>query len=680
MQSRISAFEKLFLAGAMPNQMPNPLQQPPTPIQYPQDATTFLNSPISTPRGPDPAGMIQIPEDMKRILAAQQVNAGRPYPVPAQQFAQNPVMLRQQQIQQQQQQQQGQAGRWPYYGKLMVGSLAGLMLVEALVENEQSTETPEGRGLFALPLPLLSAFIRSTHFSIGGYYMSAIGLIAKLRLFSLLGFFIWIACSPFIDIPDLQGPKNPKKTNSVVQAVPSLASPIHVRRRAWLTAIQTVWVPRHNFFLEAAALMLKTLKYTLRNLFGAHGYLVLTGLSEEQEVARIKAWTIALDAQLAGGDVEINKSRLTLTLLASGTLPETPQRLMLKALHVRVLLWQLPNPLSLTSIIAAKIARLMWNDARQLNAILNSLNNGQGSSDEELPEHLATLLEQDCDEVLNDDVIQRAHNLAWNHATTYKAKNRMDGMDAVVEDAAVRSPMDAVAAWYSSITLHRVLARSLTKKSATEPADSYADDITLAVKTAPIGSNAQVRALVARAVLIEEKRGFSIAAALQALGPSENPDRHPQYSKRVLPLIDSPVSPIVLDIDAQIALRCAMSIAQLQKFVVPSEATFAAINSIVPNANVDGMSFLGYTAAFHLMENLYRHAIGRETCSRSLERLAGALRIWVGSTAGQQAGLEAPMRQKMIDRCLAITKAIVGMENDPGYVSMDECDEYGEGC
>ncbi|KAK1477718.1 helix-loop-helix DNA-binding domain-containing protein [Colletotrichum cuscutae] len=39
---------------------------------------------------------------------------------------------------------------------------------------------------------------------------------------------------------------------------------------------------------------------------------MLTGLTEEQEAARVKAWSIALDAQLAGGDVEINKSRLTL--------------------------------------------------------------------------------------------------------------------------------------------------------------------------------------------------------------------------------------------------------------------------------------------------------------------------------------------------------------------------------
>ncbi|GAB1315900.1 Clr6 histone deacetylase associated PHD protein-2 Cph2 [Madurella fahalii] len=681
MQARIAAFEKLFMAGAITGQLPNPLQQPPTPIQYPQDPA-FMNTPMAAPRGPDPPGMIPIPDDMKRILTSQQMNAGRPYPVPAQHFGQNPAMLRQQQIQQQQQQQQAQASRWnPYFGKLMVGSLAGLMLVEALVENEQGTETTEGRGLFGLPVHLLAAFVRSTHFSIGGYHISAIGMIAKLRLLSLVGFFLWAACSSFIDTPIFQSSKHPKHKAAVVQAVPSLASPIHVRRQAWLTAIQTVWVPRHNFFLEAAALLLKTAKYTLRNVVGPHSYLALTGLSEEEEAARVKAWSIALDAQLAGGDMEINKSRLTLTLIASGTLPDTPLRLMMKALHIRVLLWQLNGASWATNLIAAKLARSRWDEARQLNHILNSLQ-GEQTSDEALPEHLAVLLEQDCDEVLNDGIIQRAHNLAWNQHTTYNLIDKVDGMDPVVEDAAVRSPMDAVAAWYSSITLHRVLVDSFSNHRDDSMAAAIADDIALAVKVAPIGSNAQVRALVARAVLVDGKRGANIVAAMQALGPSLNPDKHPQYSRGVPPLIDSPMSSIAPDPDAQMALRCAMGIAQLQKFAYLPHPAVMVIDSILPSrADIEDMSLLGYAAAFCLMERLYRHAVGRETCSRSLERLAGSLRIWIGSSAGDKAGVDEMMRRGMIERCLAVTKSVVGMEADPGYVSMDECEvgEDGEG-
>ena len=685
MQARIAAFEKLFMAGAMTGQLPNPLQQPPTPIQYPHDASPYLNTPMATPRVPDPPGMIPIPDDMKRILQNQQMNAGRPYPVAPQHFGQNPALLRQQQLQQQQQQQQAQPGRWnPYLGKLMVGSLAGLMLVEALVESdERSTET-DARGLGMLPpVPLLGAFVRSTHLSIGGYYMSAIDIIAKLRLLSLLGFFLWLACSSFLDTSVFRPSKKSKNVTSLVQAVPSLASPIHVRRQAWLTAIQTVWVPRHNFFLEAAALLLKTVKYALRNLIGSRGYLALTGLSEEQEVARVKAWSIALDAQLAGGDVEINKSRLTLTLIASGTLPDTPLRLMLKALHIRVLLWRLQGAGWAANMIAANLARMRWNEARQLNRILNSLSAGETSADDALPEHLAALLEQDCDEVFNDAIIQRAHNLAWNQLTTHNVVDKIDGMDTVVEDAAVRSPMDAVAAWYSNLTLHRVLVDSLRKSRddlAVTPGSGA--DIALAVKVAPIGSNAQVRALVARAVLADGQRGAYIAAAIKALGPSANPDKHPRYSSGVPPLIDSPMTTIVPDPDARMALRCAMGIAQLQRFDAPPPDAYVAIDSVLPaGADIEDMSLLGYTAAFHLMEHLIRHPVARETCSRSLERLAGSLRIWMGSESagGDKSGVDAGMRQSMIQRCLAVTKSVVGMEADPGYGSMDECGEEGDG-
>ncbi|KAL2016873.1 hypothetical protein VTK56DRAFT_2907 [Thermocarpiscus australiensis] len=710
MQARIAAFEKLFMAGALTGQLPNPMQQPP--MQYPQDVASFMNTPMTAPPGPDPPGMIPIPEDMKRILAAQQMNAGRPYPVPAQHFGQDPAVLRQQQIQQQQQQEEQQA-RWnPYLGRLMVGTLAGLMLVEALVEDEQSSETPPGRGLFGLPVQLLTAFVRSTHFSIGGYYVSALDMIAKLRFLSLIGFFLWVTCPSFIDASVLRPSKDSKRSASVVRAAPSLASPIHVRRQAWLTAIQTVWVPRHNFFLEAVALLLKTLKYTLRNVVGSRGYLALTGLSEEQEAARIKAWSIALDAQLTGGDVEINKSRLTLTLIASGTLPDTPLRLMLKALHIRVLLWRVNGASWAAKLIAAKLARSRWNEARQLNCILNSLQEGETSPDESLPEHLSILLEQDCDQVLNDDIVQRAHNLAWNEHTTVNVVDKVDGMDAVVEDPAVRSPMDAVAAWYSSLALQRALVNSLSSKpqadddAGTAPARSAADDIALAVKVAPIGSNAQLRALVARAVLADGRRGANIVAALQALGPPSSPpppnpknnnnnsnnNHHHKHSQSSSPssLIDSPVPPIVPDPDAQMALRCAMAVAHLERFADPPRPALAVIDAVLPGAagggpasDIERMSLLGYTAAFRLMEQLHGHPVARETCARALERLAGGLRIWIGSAAGDKVGLDGAVRQRLVGRCLRVTKSVVGMEADPGYVSMEECEEGdgdGGGC
>ncbi|KAF7544494.1 hypothetical protein G7Z17_g9914 [Cylindrodendrum hubeiense] len=670
MQARIAAFEKLFMAGAM-NGAISPLQQPPTPIQYAQDSQQFVGSPMSA--SPDgsaaPAGMIQVPDDMKRIISAQMA-AGQPYPVPQQPYrGGNPAVIRQQQIQQQQQMQQN---RWnnagPYFGKLMVGSLAGLMLLEAVREDEVSNKDTEGRGLLAVPLHLLRGVASSLDLQFMGYHVHT-----SLRVLMLLGTFLWV----FVPSLFAQAQAKSKKSQvGVLQAAPSLASPIHVRQQAWLTAIQTVWIPRHNFFLEAAALLLKALKLSLRNAIGIHGYQVLTGLTEEQETARVQAWCIALDSQLAGGDVEINKSRLVLTLLASGTLPNSPIRLMLKALHVRVLLWDLSQNrlhLGVSNVISAKLARTMWNDARQLNRLLIQLREESDEQHEdELPEHLAVLVEQDSDEILNDDVIQRAYNLAFNTETDYNVTTRMDGMDAVVDDTAIGSPMDAVAAWWSIQTLHRVLVATMDKDE--EFLRTKGEDIDLAVLTAPIGSTAQARAVVARAVLEEKARGANIAAALQALG-TEREDSLVGASSTI---IDSGLRASTPDL--RLALRCAMAIAHLRRIESTAGTPhkgLRVIESVMTRGNASQMSLLGCTAAMQLMEELFEHKNAAETFQPSLERLAGGLRLWMGGLPGEKCGVALEIREKVVDRCLMITKSVVGMESDTGYGSLSECEDDG---
>lgn len=130
MQQRIMAFEKLFMAGAM-NGAISPLQQPP-PMTYPgQSEQQYMSATGATSAGPSepaPAGMIEVPEEMKRILRTQ---PSQPYHVPEQPFSPS-AAARQVPMQMQPMQPMQQQGRWrgaasPYTGKLMVGSLAGLM-------------------------------------------------------------------------------------------------------------------------------------------------------------------------------------------------------------------------------------------------------------------------------------------------------------------------------------------------------------------------------------------------------------------------------------------------------------------------------------------------------------------------------------------------------------------------
>lgn len=674
MRQRIAAFEKLFLAGAM-NGSIAPSQQPPTPMQFSgqngrqqqQGQHDFMGSPTGSPTENSgvPLGMIQVPEDMKRILAASSV-AGQAYPLPNQSFLGSPPQIIQQQ--QLQQQQQEQAGGWgnaaPYFGKLMVGSLAGLMIMEAVRQEEVSNESPEGRGLFALPVHLLGSFAPSLDFHLMGYHAHT-----SLKLLLLLGTVLWVFIPSLFASQD-ESPKKPQVTT--LQPAPSLASSIHVRRQAWLTAVQSVWIPRHNLLLEASALILKAAKLSALNVIGSHGYKLLSGTTQDQDTARTRAWAIALDSQLVGGDVEINKSRLLITLLASGTLPDTPARLMLKALHIRVLTWDLSQHkwrLGASSAIAASLARSKWNDARHLNQLLvESRGTSSPPHDDELPDHLAYLVEQSCDDVLNPELIQRAHNLAFNKDTRYAIEDPIDGMDCIIEDTAIGSPMDAVSAWYSTQVLHEALTSTLDK---TDDGPTARDDkMELAVHTAPVGSVAQARAIVARAALSEQHRGSNIALAFSTVG-TDKPESPAASCVGIVGTDSSASSP-----DVRLTLRCAQVIAHLGRPEVRDGnlKDIATIDSITVPRDASAISLLGFTAVMELIENVLEHKAAAETFSSSLERLAGNLRLWIGGNAGDNCGLNPHVRHKVVDRCLGITKSLVGMEVDTGYGSLSEDD------
>lgn len=669
MQARIAAFEKLFMAGAM-NGSINPMQHPPTPMLVGQESPhQYAHSPMGPGQGSgnhSPAGMIPVPEDMKRIISAQMA-AGQPYPVPQQQFrGGNPAVIRHQQIQQQQQaQQNGWMQGNPYFGKLMVGSLAGLMIMEAVRESEINNETPEGRGLFAAPIHLIGSVMSSLDVHFMGYHA-----LSSLKVMLLLGTFLWIFVPSLFATPP---PKSMKPSASMLRRAPSLASSIQVRRQAWLTAIQTVWVPRHNFFLEAAALVLKTMKLSLRNVIGVQGFHILTGMTEEQEIARVKAWSIALESQLAGGDVDVCKSRLILTLLASGTLPDTPMRLMLKALHIRVVLWSVTRSSIVQSgidAVAAKLARSRWNEARQLNKMLVQLRRGSSTEhDDALPEHLVALLKQDCDTVLTPQVIQRAYNLTFNKDTTFNVSQPIDSMDTVVDDVAVGSPMDAVAAWWSTEILHQVLSETLDKDNSAPMETAVANDVAIGIKVSPAGSIAEMRATLAKAALVSQSRGANIAAALEAM-QSDRMTRSFGKPEFVVTTGCGTASP-----DFNVALRCAMGIAHLTRVASTPNAQLQGLDSLenlLSPESTSCMSLLGFTSAMELMLQLLEYKGHSSAVDFSLEKLAATLRLWIGGRYATSCGIDAELRQHVVEKCLSVTKSLVGMEIDTGYGTMSE--------
>ncbi|KFZ08945.1 hypothetical protein V502_09049 [Pseudogymnoascus sp. VKM F-4520 (FW-2644)] len=534
--------------------------------------------------------------------------------------------------------------RGGYMSKLMVGSLAGLMVMHGLGENDQAYDGPSARGLFSLPTEYIG-HLGDNMWSLGPSNSAEFALLLRnfhtlFKVLLLFGAVIYIISPSFFD----------SKLKEEVKAVPCLAtksalplgSPVEVRRSAWLTAIQTVWVPQNSLLQQLAALLLKSLNLGIRKVVGWHGYAMLTGATEEQEVARIRAWEIAIDAQLTGGDAEINLSRLALTILASETLPVTPYRLMLKALHIHVLLWELSNSKLrgryLYRSFAMKFARYQWAKARKLQIRISlslPLNDSSDSSrSDALPDYLVNLLDLDIDTVMQHRVVQRAYNLAWDKPTDDKVSDCIDGMNTVINDVAIGSPLDALSAWCSCVKLHRALVNFLG--SRTGLVDSNADfqhDLDLALKISPTGSLVQSYSVVACAVLSNEHRGANIAAALQVLPPvSKSGTGTPTMADAISSSsINSQTHP-----ELRLALQCAMAVALLKRAQYKEEA-IAVIRNIQIYDNDFGL--LGFTAAYNWLDAAFRdNTLANETRGE-LENVSGALKLWMSGKQGRNSGL-----------------------------------------
>jgi len=646
---RIESYEKMAISGPMSL---GGVGTPDGP-RYHEDP--YMHQSHGLPMGGPPQGMIPVPENiaaLQRGLPPQQHYA-HAYPSSyaggARQPSHGPPMVNGR-----------RAGAM--MGKLMVGSLAGLMVLEGLVEREQSQDSPAGRGLFALPINLASLLTRKVFIGPSSVQLP----IAKVLL--VFGAFFYLI-APYL----LSKPKSKRKAAPAVllSPAPSLASPVEVRRKAWLTAIQTVWVPQHNFILEVAALGLKTLKLSTRRIIGWQSYAYLTGITKEQEEARVKAWEIALDAQLTGGDAEISKSRLVLTLMASGTLPDTPARLMLKALHIRVLLWEIANaghgPWSMVDDLSAKLARRYWNLARSEHRIAANLASKQGSDAAPLPEHLAALIEKECDEVLVHAIVQRGYNLAWNRPSAEKAI--IDpSMDGVVEDSAICSPLDALAAWHSSLVLAKALANTLATKS-TSPKDSVISELEHAVLSAPPNSQAQLRALVAQAVVLDDDRNVRIEAALDAL-----PSTSTSNAVGLMNIVDN--APVATDVRKALTLAKCLSLVASPSVDTRRRAIFVVNNTYLPEITT---TLLSLVAAHKVLMLFMNDKDLQSETSAGLERIAKSLRMWVGHETGRRSGLGNKVRRRIVEACLEASAKLVGLKEredvDDGYVSASTKDE-----
>lgn len=437
-----------------------------------------------------------------------------------------------------------------------------------------------------------------------------------------------------------------------------------------------------------------------RCLVGWKLYSMLTGISEDDEKGRVKAWDIALDAQLTGGDDEISKSRLVLTIFAAGTLPHSPSRCMLKALHCRILLWRVGTAGSYTCMIANRVAGILANYQWQLSRkIQNELPKDHEDS---LPSHLAHLLEYECEEVFTDAIVQRASNMIWNRPTQ-DATDGEDGLlDVVAEDTAIRSPLDALAAWWSSRALQSALIKSLDVISVDCPVErrkSFDQYLGLALTTAPSTSAAYTRAAAIKALFSDDDRVSNINSVLAAL---PRPKKEPATSATIF--LDSSVPPSARD-EICIAVRCAMIAAILRGQVGAagpnSKLSLHNAMELFNRLPIDAveLTLLGFASLYHLLhivsvdERLIPvSSLSSSICSSSSEstsstlssnripdlpipdlaRIASGLIYWVRNAYNPvSTGFTNCLKEKVVEGCLEACRN-AGIEIDVSEAKAEE--------
>lgn len=598
-----------------------------------------------------PQGLIPVPESWRKLRAGQsQEHYGHIY--------------------------EGQrSGRkWPT--KLMLGSIAGLMIMEGFSESDQGSESKE-KGLFGIPLEFLDGywFLRSPgpYLAAFGQYCRAGGLLPLIKGFTaltILAFFVFAYLFNSKPVPKQEELVKP-------QQAPSLASPIEVRRQAWLTSMQMLKLPHHSFFPEWLAVTNEWLRYCVRLIFGPASYSWMTGRSSEDELARVKAWDIAMDAQLAGGDPEISRSRLLLTIFGAGTLPRTPARLMLKALHCRVLLRNTGEwyclATRLADYLALYVANLQWALAQQANGLLSP------NHPDAIPTHLAKLLVRDCHDVMSDSVIRRAFNLLYGRPTAEAADVNDTLMDVVVEDHAVRSPLDAVAAWWSSQELRKALICSL--ESGPISRKSFQKHLQSAIEAAPPASAAHTRALAVNAAFFEHRRTEYTQHVLATLPATKEAQRIWRDAAQIPRFIDSS-TPASAAVEISTILHCVkvMELLDGDKYVrTCCNVEEDAINLfLLTPLDPLHMSLLSFAPAYHVLRNILGDG-EKFASSTACEQVLRKLSAWAHIEGADSAALPEGVVAKLDELCAGIKelkpeRRQSNVSNDTGYGSMCEAE------
>ncbi|ODQ65291.1 hypothetical protein NADFUDRAFT_83314 [Nadsonia fulvescens var. elongata DSM 6958] len=353
------------------------------------------------------------------------------------------------------------ASRGP--SKMVLGSMAGVMATGLI--NDMANNGSNTYGMSAIPLPaVLFTAIPGT----------SLQVLQGLKLGLV---FMAVACIVFDVLfakSDTSNSDDPKKNGlSSAQYQPQWtgsdeATELSVKQlRQGIWQLNSAQLALTNFtrdtgFGRLARLGAQLGKAGARALLGQNRFDGLARVfSPDAEMA--KAYQVnltrAVDAQLCGGDPEASTDRFFYTFLQGLLIPNSTLHYMTMAVHIHVVLHELPY----FSWMAHGLASLYWRAAKRSAAAAEASTkddvNSSGSEVEVESDARLALLNLDYTKVFEPDMVQRLVNLAYCRPVSAHCFTGIDdeGFNSVADDCNIKSPLDALGCWVAAQILYQVL-------------------------------------------------------------------------------------------------------------------------------------------------------------------------------------------------------------------------------
>lgn len=336
---------------------------------------------------------------------------------------------------------------------------------------------------------------------------------------------------------------------------------------------------------------------------------------------------------------------------------------MLKALHIRVMFWQASDWNWICRALnsaASCLARYQWNLAQKIHN--GAIEDTTKVDDHDLPEHLLSLLERPIEDVMSDVNIQRAHNLAWNRPVSTDAEKDIE-VDEMVDDTAMRGPLDILALWSSTRILQQALYDSIQSSRNSEACVSQ---INLAYRTAPPGSSTSIQALAAIAISSDDDRESKVNDLTHLLLSS---------TTALLPTSFANIDTCSTDVHSNtlVAIKCVKNLVMVSSERNP-DSLYNALELLGETFyDFKSMDLLAFAAALQLVSVLLRDPDLASQHLRTLKEILSNTIIQKDEPA-KYSKLYKTALQKVLEVGIIKRRASINSVNsvDTGYGSMSD--------